>query len=259
MSADVVLDDDADGESKPKKEKIKKPKNKANRDRGGAVKWVILAFVLVLLAVLIAVVGFNALNLRDRYLTDTLRNVPLVNRLLPVEEEVVETTPATLQPNTRELQARIDELEALLEESQDAERALSRRVEMHVEEILRLQEIEDNQLQFRADKEAFDRMIAMNDPAAYANFYASIAPENAQTLGPQAESAANRAKEVTNFLKTIGAMEEKEAALMLTEMIRSDLDLVVSIIKDLPADFSGGILTAMEPRDAATIVKRWSP
>jgi len=259
ISTDVNIDDEIDGaETKPKKRKEKEKKEKTGKKRGGSAIPVILAFIVVLLAVLVAVVGFNVFNIRDRYLADALKNAPYINRLLPETEPDIETDAPDV-PTVGELQARITELEALAEALTESEQTLLRRVELHVEEILRLQEIEDSQLQFKADKAEFDRMIAMNDPAAYARFYASIAPENAEELGPQATAAANRAKDLSAFLKTIGAMEERNAAMMLTEMIRSDLDLVVLIISSLPADFGGAILNEMEARDAATVTKRWSP
>jgi len=258
ISSEVTIDDETDGaETKPKKRKEKEKKEKANKKRGSAAP-VILALIVVLAAVLVAVVGFNVFNVRDRYLTDTLKKIPFVNRLLP-EEETITAIAGPELPSVDELQERIAELEEFVDALEESEQTLLRRVELHVEEILRLQAVEDNQLQFKADKAEFDRMIAMNDPAAYARFYASIAPENAEELGPQAIAAANRAKDLSAFLKTIGAMEERSAAMMLTEMIRSDLDLVVSIISNLPADFGGAILNEMEARDAATVTKRWSP
>jgi len=214
---------------------------------------------LVFLGALIAVIGFNALNLRDRYLYAAIERIPLVNRLLPQaeadgEEEAIDYT-ATIE----ELRATVADLRQRLEQSARDERDAARKNDMYVDEITRLTEFENDQLQFRADKAEFDRMIAMGDPTAYSRFYESIAPENAEIVGPEAEAAAAAAKEFQNYIKTIGAMEEKETAMMLTEMIRSDLDRVVLIISSLPNDTAAAVLSAMETRDAASVIKRWSP
>ena len=263
MSADVNLEDvgaaDADIKAKPKKIKEKDGlTGGAYKKKGGAGRIVVLLLILIFVGALVGVIGFNAFGVRDRYLLTTLERIPLINGLLP---EAAHNGAAGEEPlvSAEELQAQIDVLNRRLEQSLRTERDEVRKNEMYVDEILRLTEFEEAQLQYRADKEEFDRMIAMGDPAAYARFYAQIAPENAEVLGPEAEVAVRAAKEFQTYIKTIGAMEEKEIALMLTEMIRSDLDRVVLIISSLPNDVAGAVLGAMEPKDAASVVKRWSP
>jgi len=261
ISPDVNLEDqeseDSALEEKPKRRKRKDESSDGRSGRRG--RFVVLLLILFFLGLIIGVVGFNVFDIRDKYLITTLEKIPLVNRLLPQADDIEAEVPEVEPPVVEELRAKLAAAEHLLEQSRQAERDTARMNGLYVEEISRLLEFENDQVQFRADKAEFDRMIAMNDPTAYSRFYAQIAPENAEILGPEAIAAAELQKEFLNYIKTIGAMEEKDVALMLTEMIRSDLDLVVRILSNLPTDFAGAVWSAMEPKDAASIAKRWSP
>lgn len=252
-----LSDTSSDGKKK-KKKKGKKPKIEGMEvERRGIGKIVAVFIALLLIGGLSALLFFNIFGIRTRYLTPMLRNIPIIGNLVGTEEGG-ESDPYA-GATREELVAMINSLRAQNDELSAANQSLDERNMLFADEITRLQEFEAGQLQFREEKAEFDRMIAMNDPAAYASFYESVSPENADILYEEAAASVQREKDFKKYISTIQAVDAAEAALIMDELIRTDMDLVVLILNNLDSETSGEILANMTTRNAASAMRRMVP
>ena len=223
-----------------------------------------IAAIFLMTAVLVAVIGFNALNIRNQYLTDLLKDVPFVNKLLPPLDENGEIKYENY--TTEDFVAEVEKLNSQIVdfqmESADKDKTimeLKETVGDNADEIARLRAIEADQLRFKADKAEFDQLVALNDSEAYARFYESVSPENAAELYKQVVVNNSLKVEAKNYIATFKSMDNKSAAAMLEVLIPSDIDLVGMILKNLDADSRAAILSQMKPANAAVVAKIIAP
>ena len=215
--------------------------NQPNKKRGRLFKFIIAGIIfIIILSISVAILGFNVGNIRDKYLRPGLERIPIINNLLPpLEEEQIQEQPVD------EKQQTIDSLTVEIEELN--------------KEISRLKEFEQAQLEFKAEKEEFDKMIALNDPKAYSNFYETISPENAEELYKQAINQEVVDKEFKDYIQTFENMKKDAAATILEELIITDMDLVITILNNLSSKKRSEILSAMNPQNAASCSRLLSP
>lgn len=239
--------------AKDKKEKkAEKSRRKKGEKKGGALKIVIPLVLILIIGGLTAVVVFNPLGLRDKYLSGILSRIPIVNNLVSPEEDEPQESREELEANiaglTRQTESQALEIERLNDT-----------VAAFTAENRRLKEFEDAQTQFKTDKEAFDRQIALGNTTAYQDYYERVNPENAERLYQEAVGTAARAKELKNWVSTFNEMDEAEAAPILENLAATDMDLVVTILNNLNAEIRGAVLGKMTPQIASRIVKMMSP
>ncbi len=196
---------------------------------------------LIIIAIPIILISFNVGNIRDKYLRPGLERIPIIKNLLPPldenEEEKIE--------KKDEKQEKID--------------ALIKEIEELNKEISRLKEFEQTQLQFKAQKEEFDKMIALNDPKAYAKFYESVYPENAEELYKQAVDKDIKDKRFKEYIQTFENMKKDAVSTILEELMITDIDLVIDILKNLSSEKRSEILSVMDPKNAASFSKLLAP
>ena len=231
----------------------RKPVKRVKKKSRGIASFLILFFIL---AALVCIIVFNLFNLRDRYIYPFLSRIPLIGGFIPISANNPEELNA-MTPD--QMTARINELEFQLSQAQDELEAAKDTIVNNRMEIDRLKTFESQQLQFKHDKAAFDQQVAMGDPEAYANYYQSIYPENAETLYPKAAGEASVNAGVKKYLSDIKAMDEVSAANMLRLMIGADMDLVVTIMRGLDSRIAGNILSEMDSQTAASIIKMMAP
>lgn len=213
-----------------------KPKKK----KGCLIMTIISVFII---SVLVAILGFNAGGIRDKYLRGTLEKIPIVKNLLPPLEQ--NENGEGLTENISEEQKTID--------------SLTQEIQNLNAEITRLKAFEENQLKFKAEKEEFDRMIALSDSKAYSAFYESIAPENAEKLYKEAIGQANIDKNFKDYISTFENMKKDAASKILEELILTDMDLVITILQNLSSTKRSEILSTMDSKNAAAVTKLLSP
>ena len=117
------------------------------------------------------------------------------------------------------------------------------------------QKILEQMEQLDRDKKELDRLIAMGNPEAFARYFEKVNPENAQEL--YAEVVKNQAvKESYKSLATpYTEMEPANAAAILTELGKKDMELVVNLIEAMKNDVKAEIIENMDPGFAADIMK----
>ena len=259
---DFGIDDDFEDALEPKKKANKRKrgmfsKEKKYRDedssRGG-----IIAFTIILLLMIGFVVGilfFNLFGLRDNQLRDMLEKVPIVNNLLPPKA----AEDPHLQMNTDEL---LVEISKLTEEKNALSTELARTQNVnsdYLEQIRVLKEFEQNQVQFRHDKEAFDREVGFGNTVGYENYYKQISPENAESIYREVIGINNQNAEFKRFVSTYENMDETSAARIFDQMVRTDLDLVVNILENISSEHRAAILAAMTTNAAEQATRRMAP
>ena len=219
----------------------------------------IFGFLFVcFIALLTSILGFNLFNIRDRYLRGILENIPIVSNVLPPIDTSLHNGNVT-QMSSEELINTIEDLESRLTIYEDEINHLNEVNSLQAAEILRLQEVEENQLQFRADQEAFDRMIAEEDPNAFINFFTSINPENAEILYREAVTSSYQSREIRNYVATFEAMDRRSAGTTLETMMTTELELVVLILSNMSIDQRASILGVMSSENAAIIATMMAP
>lgn len=222
---DEGLDDDIEEVGKKKKGK-------------GLIKFLIF---IIIIAIPIVLISLNVGNIRDKYLRPGLERIPIIKNLLPPLEMDNEQT------------------EEVVDEKKQTIDSLTKEIEELNKKITRLKEFENSQLEFKTQKEEFDKMIALNDPKAYSSFYESISPENAEELYKQAINKEVTDKRFKEYIQTFETMKKDSVATILEELIITDMDLVITILENVSSDKRSEILSAMDPKNAASCSKLLAP
>lgn len=259
---------------KGKKEKKKKGKKKdtaANNEfefeekGGGGISTVIvtIAIVIIWLAVFAILIKWDVGNFGSSVLYPILKDVPVVNLVLPdVEETTEESTNQYGYATLAEAVAEIKRLEKELEESKIANSADDEVVQELSAEIERLKKFEENQVQFEKTKTQFYEEVVFNDNAPdienYQQYYELIEPEQAAELYKQVVQQETYDAQVEEYAKAYGEMKPAQAA-GIFEAMTDDLQLAASILENIDATQRGKILGAMDPEIAARITKVMEP
>lgn len=261
FSDDDIISEDANKQSKKKNKKEKKPKKEKKekkKDGKGVARFIPIFIFLLVVGGLVAAVRFNVFGVRDRYVMSLLAKIPIVNNLLP-QTSATDSGNEYSSLSNDELVTQIQKLNEELATAQDNLEALQRRNDTYVSQLQELQEIEEQQLQIKAEKDEFDRMITQNDPAAYTKFYESIAPENAAALYQEAVATTQQSKELKDYVATFRNMSETDAAKVLEEMISTRMNLVVLILNNMDSATRGAVLGAMDAKNAASVATQMAP
>lgn len=253
--------DNTEKQEEQKKE-TKKEKNlpigedkTSKKKKGGGIVFV-LFFMLLLIIMLVAIVGFNVFNIREKYLRSTIEKIPIVRNILPAKASVEgEEIPATIE----ELQAKVLDLERQISSQNNTITVLTDNNASLELENKRLKEIETKQLEFKVAKEEFDRLIATNDPDAYSKFYEQISPENAEILYTYTKMSAEQTKELKKYTDTFDNIDPTAGAGIIEEMIGTDMALASLILKNIDSEQRANIIAAMDPVKAASLVKYMAP
>ena len=213
--------------------------------------------LLAVIAAVAAVLAFNVFGFRSRYVIPLLERVPIVRNLLPPADAAGHGEAQTL--SSAELYARINDLTGQLLQSQRSVQSLIDGNDALRAENARLKAFEEQQEQFKSDKAEFDRLIAMRDPQAYADFYAQVSPDNAETLYSEAVGLARQSVEARQYAKLIAGMDSSAAAAALEALIPTDIDLVVGVLRNMESASASAILDGMQTKNAAVVAKMMAP
>lgn len=228
----------------------KKPKKKK-----GKGKLIVLFFLIIIIGFIVSVIGFNAFNLREKYLRKTIDKIPVVKDLLkaPVTEDDIK------EPTSEEMKATIASLEKEIESQNEKINTLTENNNSLQLENARLKEIESQQVKFKEDKAKFDEMIANNDPTAYSSFYEQISKENAENLYEEAKASAEQTKELKKYTETFNTIDATAGAKIIEEMVGTDMNLASLILKNIDNEQRAKILAEMDATKAASVVKYMAP
>ncbi|MBD5546567.1 MAG: hypothetical protein HDQ97_04105 [Lachnospiraceae bacterium] len=232
----------------------------------GSVFLVTFIIVLIWIAILCLIVKLDFGGFGSNVLTPILKDVPVLNLILPSNKEVVvdegESEAYGGYSNLREAVDYIKELELELERAQSAHSDSSDEVTQLKAEVERLKTFEDSQVEFQKVKTEFYEEVVYADKGPgieeYRKYYEEMDPATAEYLYKQVVTQLEESQEIIDYAKAYSEMKPKEAAAIFEEMT-DNLNLVARILGVMDADDRGNILGVMDPEIAARITKIMDP
>ena len=234
-------------------------------DVGGvSVFLVTVVIVIIWVAILCLLIKLDVGGFGSGVLAPILKDVPVVNKILPVDNSMVVDEEESYGGYTslREAVDYIKELELQLEEAQSASSVDSEELEELRAENARLQTFEDAQVEFERIKTEFyeEVVYAEQGPGVeeYQKYYQTMDPTTAEYLYKQVVQQVQADKEIQDYAQTYSEMKPKQAASIFEEMT-DDLDLVAKILDQMSAEDRGNILGAMDAEVAARLTRIMDP
>ena len=229
---------------------------------GGKILTALIVFLIVLiwLAILALLIKFDVGGLGSEVLRPVLKDIPVINRILPeVSEEQLAYENAYPYKTLDEAVEYIKELETeadkLRKENSDY---ASRQAEMQ-KEIDSLRHYEEEQEAFAKLREEFDREVVYNDKAPsaeeYLKWYEAMYPNNAAKIYEELMAKKIRETSIQEQADYLAGIDAGDAADILSEM-PSDIDLICKLLSCMKKKQVSDILAEMEPLFAARIVNR---
>ena len=256
-----------------KKEAKKRAKELENQQReldeqidgtNASVVVVTLFIIAIWLGILCLLVKMDVGGFGSNVLTPILKDVPVINKILP-SESGTETTKDKAYGGYNSIKDAVEEINNLqkqMETLQNNNTSYSEQIEALKAEVQRLQTFEDNQVDFQRIKEQFYEEVVFSDQAPdideYKKYYESIDPATAEALYKQVVEQQQGDEELEKYVSMYSSMKPKQAAAIFDTMT-NDLKLVAKILKAMDADASSSILGAMNSDTAAKLTKIMEP
>lgn len=253
-------------EAKRRAKEIAKEEEDLGLDEGnGLVTFGATVLIVALwIAVVCVIVKLDIGGFGSSVLTPILKDVPVVNMILP-DSGQTETTDPGSYGGYSSLQDAVDyirQLELELEQVRTASNAKDADIEKLIAENKRLSEFEQKQSDFqRIMQEFYEEVIyAENGPGAeeYRKWYEEMNPATAEVLYKQVVKQLEASKEAQEYAATYAAMKPKEAAEIFNNMT-DELNLVAKILNAMSVESRGAVLAAMDTDVAAKLTKIMDP
>lgn len=231
---------------------------------GVSVFLVTVVIVAIWLAILCLLVKLDVGGFGSSVLAPVLKDVPVINMILPEESAMSEDEEESYGGYTslREAVDYITELELELERAQSASNSDSEEMDQLRAEIERLQTFEDAQVDFdRIRTEFYNEVVYAENgpgPEEYQKYYESMDPTTAEYLYKQVVQQIEEDKEAQEYAQTYVEMKPKEAA-DIFETMTDDLDLVARILNQMSAQDRGKIMGVMDPEIASRLTRIMDP
>lgn len=242
-----------------------------NEERlGGKILSVIFVILILIVwfAILAALIKFDIGGFGSSILRPILKDVPLVNKILPVptEDELAKEA----EENGKENQiATLSQAKEMIMKLEEENEKLNKNNKLLKEEnadlakqIERLQVFEDNQSEFQKQKEKFYREIVYGENApdadTYSKWYESIDAAYAEAIYRQVVSRKIIDSDLKDLAKTYENMKPAAAAAALEKM-SDNLDTVAEILSAMKADKRAKVMDQMDAAFAANVTKKLMP
>lgn len=251
-------------EAKQKAREISDQEEELDGEPGGLPVFLVTALIVaVWIAILCVLVKLDVGGVGTNVLKPLLKDVPVVNKILPNEQKREEEEDEySAYGSVEDAVAQIRQLEQELQMAQEQNLAYANEVSELKEENSRLQNFEDNQLEFeRLKNEFYEEVVyAENGPGVeeYQKYYESMDPATAEYLYQQTLQETSSSKEIEDYVAAYSSMKAKDAAAIFDTMT-SDLDLVAKILGAMSADDRAKILEQMNEENAARLTKMMDP
>ncbi len=239
----------------------------SDEDTGGFVTFIATVFIILLwLAVIIVIIKLDVGGFGSGVLAPVLKNVPVINRILPSG-----TTTETLDPdmyggytNLDDAVSRIYALETELEAVKGASAVKDERIAALEAEVSRLSEFETMQVDFqRIRNEFYEEVVyAENGPGAeeYVRYYETMDPTTAEFIYKQVVEELQVSKEIQDYVQAYSSMKPKEAAALFEKMTDTEgIQLAARILGAMNPEDRAKIFNEMDKDIAARITKILDP
>lgn len=268
--ADKTENNKKSRKEKKLEKKLEKEKNKnaeENEETEGGNKVVL---VLVTLLIIVIWLGIIALLIKadvggfgSSVLQPILKDVPVINKILPASDEIVSTESESGQySNVGDAVEQIKELEKQLDAANSQVAEDSQTIDDLNSQVADLSTYKEDQAAFEEEKQKYYEEVVFSDKAPdikeYKAYYESIDSENAEVLYKQVVQQLQDDQKVTDYANTYASMKPKEAAAIFDSMT-DNFDLVAKILGAMDSDSRANILGAMNSDNAAKITKIMNP
>lgn len=236
-----------------------------DEDGGGiSVFLVTLVIIIIWVAILCLLIKLDVGGFGSSVLAPVLKDVPVVNKILPQEVMLSTDDPESYGGYTslRDAVEYIKELELQIEQLQSAGNVDAEELQALRAEVERLQTFEDSQVEFERIKNEFyeEVVFAENGPGAeeYQKYYELIDPTTAEYLYRQVVEQIQANQAMQDYAEAYSKMNPEEAAAIFEEMT-DNLELVGRILSQMSAEDRGNILGVMDPEVASRVTKVMDP
>ena len=222
-----------------------------DEESNGLVTFAATAFIVLLwLAVICVVVKLDIGGFGSSVLTPVLKDVPVLNKILP-GVSLTETNDPASYGGYSSLQEAVDYIK---EQDTDLESLRA--------EVTRLQEFEKTQVEFqRIQQEFYEEVVyAEKGPGAeeYRKWYEEMNPATAEALYKQVVDQSEESAEFQTYAQSFSEMKPKAAAGVLEQMT-DNMDLAAKIMEALTPEDRAKIMDQMDPEFAARLTKIMDP
>lgn len=231
---------------------------------GVSVFLVTVVIVIIWVAILCLLIKMDVGGFGSNVLAPVLKDVPVVNKILP-SESVVSTDDEESYGGYTSLREAVDyikELELEIEQMQSDSNMDSEKLDELYAEIERLQTFEDSQVEFERIKTEFYEEVVYAEkgpgPEEYQKYYEMMDPATAEALYKQVVEQLEEDEELENYAQAYSEMKPKEAAAIF-EAMTDDLDLAAKILNLMSAEDRGKILGVMDSEIAARLTRIMDP
>lgn len=221
---------------------------------------IVLFIVLIWLAVFAVLIKLDVGGFGNSILRPLLKDVPLVNKILPdVPEEQIAYENDYPYTTLKEAIDHIKELETLNDTLSKGDKTSAEKIKELQAEVDRLKVFEDNQKAFEEKVKQFDEEVVFSDQAPsieeYKKYYEGIDPTHAEEIYRQVVEQMQYDQKIKEKADIYRKMKPAEAAAIL-ETMTADIDLVSEMLLSMRPSESSLILAQMDPTAAAKITKK---
>ena len=245
-----------------KKDKIQDLDKEERGGGGGKILTVLIIFLIVLiwLAILALLIKFDVGGLGSEVLRPVLKDIPVINRILPdVSEDQLAYENAYPYKNLEESVEVIKKLEEEVDKYREENSDYAERLAELQKEIDSLRHYEEEQDAFAKLREKFDNEVVYNEKAPstdeYLKWYAAMYPNNAAKIYEELLEKQMIEDSIQQYADYLAKMYAGDAADILSEM-SSDIDLICRLLECMKTAFVSEVLSEMEPLFAARIENR---
>jgi hypothetical protein len=215
---------------------------------------IIIIILVLIIGGIIAVYTLNLFDFREGVMMPYLRNMPLVGGFFPLPEEADETIPLEQRP-PHELVRIIREQETQIEELETRIQSFLTQARSDALRIARLLPFYEHWIEYQRVSAEFNAMIARGDPEAYLHFIQYIMPEFYEQLARDAMQLHLYEESVTTIVRTLGNMQERNAADVLVDLRTTDIILLINVLNAMGNALRGAILNEMDPIIASAMLR----
>ncbi len=221
---------------------------------------IVLFIVLIWLAVFAVLIKLDVGGFGNSILRPLLKDVPLVNKILPdVPEEQIAYEKDYPYSTLEEAINRIKELEAEIDSMSKNNKSDADKLNELKAEVKRLKVFEENQTAFEEKVKEFEENVVFADQAPdieeYKKYYESIDPTHAEEIYRQVIEQLQYSAAIKEKADIYRKMKPAQAAAVLQTMT-ADIDFVAEMLLAMRPSESSLILAQMDPTAAAKITKK---
>lgn len=233
-----------------RKEWINKVDNKKTKPK----KKITLLLTLLVIAIILL---FSVLLCKDKIFAFIETNLPSVHSKI---------TKLVGENSVSESQVSYSEIEASLASTkEDLKKAISKLKDLEdsnaeLQAIVKdLKPYKETATSFQQEKNAWDTSIAMENPEVFLKYYEKMNPETAKSVYEILKADALIGETEQTYIKTINGLDDKKAAALIQELLKTDENLAVTILENLNVTKNTAILNNLETSVAAKLAKLRDP